>query len=78
MALWKERIISLFKRQTPSRDAAEANRSAEKSFERAQDDLARVQTGSLESKLVALRIREHNTANHYDDWLSDQVLKLYR
>lgn len=77
MSLWKERIMSFFRHKKPSTAAAEANRSADTSLEQAREDLLRVQTNAQESKLVASRLREHNVANHYDDWLSEQFLKYY-
>jgi len=73
-------LLDIFKRKKKplSPEVVRAHRQAEASLQRAQQDMARVNEGLLESKLVALRIREHNKANHYDDWLSEQFLKYYQ
>lgn len=78
MGLFKERIWSFFHKKKPSEHAMHANRSADLSLQTARRDLARVQNGYEESQRVAQRIREHNVANHYDDWLSEQFLRYYK
>lgn len=73
-------LLDIFKskKKAPSAESIRAHRSAEESLEQARRDMHRVNIGSMESKLVAHRIREHNAANHYDDWLSEQFLKYYK
>lgn len=68
-----------FKRKpsSPSREAQEAHREADASLHRARMDLEESLPKTLESRMIAIRLREHNTANHYDDWLSEQFLKYY-
>jgi hypothetical protein len=72
-------LFAIFRRKhKPSPESLRANESAHKSLQQATADLHRVQLGTDESKRVAARLREHNLANHYDDWLTEQFLKYYK
>jgi len=58
-------------------EAQRAESSSQESLVQAHSDLERAQRRLTESNKVARRIREHNVANHYDDWLCEQFLKYY-
>lgn len=50
-------------------DLEEARRTTDASLRRADRDLAKVTADLRESQRLRARIREHNTANHFDTWL---------
>jgi uncharacterized protein YegJ (DUF2314 family) len=50
-------------------DLEEARKATDASLQRADRDLAKAKADLRESRQLEVRIREHNTANHFDDWL---------
>jgi hypothetical protein len=48
---------------------AEARKATDASLRRAERDLAKAKADLRESQRLEGRIREHNTANHFDTWL---------
>ena len=65
------------RKDEPSAEARAAIRYAEQSLCQADKDLKRAERQLNRSKAVTGRLREHNVANHYDDWLAEQFLKYY-
>lgn len=47
----------------------EARKATDASLRRADRDLAKAEVDLRESQQLRARIREHNTANHFDTWL---------
>jgi anionic cell wall polymer biosynthesis LytR-Cps2A-Psr (LCP) family protein len=66
-----------WKKPKAGSDAEAALRYAEQSHCQAQTDLDRMERGLRRSQAVKRKLKEHNTANHYDDWLCEQFLKYY-
>jgi hypothetical protein len=66
-----------WKRHRPESAARAALRCAENSNAQADRDLKRAVRNLHESKEITSRLREHNAANHYDDWLCEQFLRYY-
>lgn len=52
---------------------AEARKATEASLRRADRDLAKAKADLRESRQLEVRIREHNTANHFDTWLESLI-----
>jgi len=52
---------------------AEARRDTDASLRRADRDLAKAKADLQESEKLRARIREHNTANHFDTWLESLI-----
>lgn len=53
----------------PTRDASEAVGIARESDSRAVADLRRARQRRIEADREAAKLRRHNIANDYDDWL---------
>ena len=67
-----------FQKHHKDSEAKQAVEEANESLEQADRDLRMAEYKLLDSQRVTERLREHNLANHYDDWLSKQFLKYYK
>ena len=54
----------------PSDAAVEAAKRAKESQEQAAADLVSARRSRVEAERVILELRRHNTANRYDEWLT--------
>lgn len=58
----------------PRRSALEeARRDTDASLRRADRDLAKADADLREAQQLRARIKEHNTANHFDSWLESLI-----
>lgn len=69
--MW-EWVAALLRRSNKlsRRQALEATHQAVQSRVRADSDLAKAVEGREEAARITERLREHNAANSYDDWLT--------
>lgn len=55
----------------PSPESIAAKEAAEASLQQAEADLAQAQRNVKESRPLIEKIKRHNEANHYDQWIED-------
>lgn len=64
-------VALLTGRRRPTAEAAAARESAAASMVQAHRDLAEAERQRDEADVIAERLRAHNAANRYDDWLRE-------